>query len=79
MAEPTPRIRVAGLLLQGGSVLLVRHQKGEDTYWLLPGGGVQYGESLEEALNRELLEGMRQDGTPIPPAASRVEYVDTTA
>lgn len=56
MAEPMPQIRAAGLLLQGDSVLLVRHQKGEDTYWLLPGGGVQFGESLEEALHRELLE-----------------------
>lgn len=25
------------------------------------------------------LEGMREDGTPIPPAASRVEYVDVAA
>lgn len=25
------------------------------------------------------LEGMREDGTPIPPAASRVEYIDIAA
>ena len=25
------------------------------------------------------LEGLREDGTPIPPAASRVEYVDIAA
>jgi predicted RNase H-like HicB family nuclease len=25
------------------------------------------------------LEGMREDGTPIPPPASRVEYVDVAA
>ena len=25
------------------------------------------------------LEGMREDGTPIPPPASRVEYVDIAA
>lgn len=51
-----PRIRVAALVCKGDSVLLVRHRKGEETYWLLPGGGVQYGESLDEALRRELQE-----------------------
>ena len=36
-----PRIRVAGLLINGGRVLLVRHEKDGRSYWLLPGGGVE--------------------------------------
>ena len=51
-----PRIRVAGLLINGGRVLLVRHEKDGRSYWLLPGGGVEEGEQLEEAVRREFAE-----------------------
>ena len=51
-----PRVRAAGVLIKDDRVLLIRHQKGEDTYWLLPGGGVDYGETMEESLTREFLE-----------------------
>ncbi len=51
-----PRIRVAGLLINRGRVLLVRHEKEGRSYWLLPGGGVERGEQLDEALLRELDE-----------------------
>ena len=37
-------------------MLLCRHEKPGKEYWLLPGGGVNGGESLAEALHRELLE-----------------------
>jgi ADP-ribose pyrophosphatase YjhB (NUDIX family) len=50
------RVRVAGILINGDGVLLIAHKKDEDIYWLLPGGGVDYGESLSEALTREFLE-----------------------
>ncbi|MCU0844028.1 MAG: NUDIX domain-containing protein [Spirochaetes bacterium] len=50
------RVRVAGVLLEEGRLLLIAHKKKKDVYWLLPGGGVDYGESLAEALKRELRE-----------------------
>ena len=50
------RIRVAGILVKDGQVLLVRHEKQGRTYWLLPGGGVEFGETAGEALVREFQE-----------------------
>jgi len=47
---------VGGLLFDQSRVLLVRQAKGSDTYWLLPGGGVERGESLEQAVTREFRE-----------------------
>ncbi len=50
------RIRVGALIFNNGRVLLVSHKKEGHVYWLLPGGGVDYGEKLPEALKREILE-----------------------
>lgn len=52
----SPRIRVAALVVIDGDVVTVRHRKGDATYHLLPGGGVDWGESLEDALRREMAE-----------------------
>ncbi|HEY3766767.1 MAG TPA: NUDIX hydrolase [Gaiellales bacterium] len=62
-----PRIRVGALLRHGDAVLLLRQEKAGRSYWLLPGGGVEEGESLHVALARELseecgLEGLTLDG-----------------
>ncbi len=51
-----PRIRVSAVLRWEDRVLLCRHEKSGREYWLLPGGGVNSGESLVEALRRELAE-----------------------
>lgn len=50
------RIRVAVLIVENGNVLLAEHEKGGRRYWLLPGGGMEFGESVEEAAKRELFE-----------------------
>jgi len=57
------RVRVAGILITGEGVLLIAHKKNDDVYWLLPGGGVDYGESLSEALVREFAEELNIDIT----------------
>lgn len=50
------RVRVSGFLSRDDSLLLVAHKKKDEIYWLLPGGGVCYGESLKAALAREFRE-----------------------
>jgi 8-oxo-dGTP diphosphatase len=72
-----PRIRVSALLRREGRILLCRHEKAERAYWLLPGGGVNYGESLTDALQRELAEecGIEED----LPLEGPVALVDSIA
>ncbi|MFN0156182.1 MAG: NUDIX domain-containing protein [Gaiella sp.] len=63
-----PRIRVGAVLRWNGRVLLCRHVKGGRENWLLPGGGVRGGETLTEALLRELREetGLVGPGDGLP-------------
>jgi len=50
------RIRVGVLISGSEGILLVRHEKAGRSYWLLPGGGAEYGESLADTARRELRE-----------------------
>jgi ADP-ribose pyrophosphatase YjhB (NUDIX family) len=49
-------VRVSALLRWQSRILLCRQEKPGREYWLLPGGGVDLGETLLEALWRELRE-----------------------
>lgn len=49
-------MRVGALMLLDGRVVLVKHRRGDATYYLLPGGGVSFGETIEHALVREVAE-----------------------
>jgi 8-oxo-dGTP diphosphatase len=52
-----PIIGVGGLIFQDDSILLIRRGKPPlEGQWSLPGGAVETGETLEEALRREILE-----------------------
>lgn len=72
-----PRIRVSAILRWRGRILLCRHEKGGKEYWLLPGGGVNSGESLVDALRRELEEecGLEDDF----PVEGPVAVIDSIA
>ncbi|MGW3073900.1 NUDIX hydrolase [Kitasatospora sp. NPDC001132] len=56
---PVPRVQlVIGIVRRGNEILLVRENLGADgeILWSLPGGGVEDGELMHEALRRELQE-----------------------
>ena len=62
MAETVrPRVRVAGILIEDDSILLIEHSKNGKKYWLVPGGGVDWGESTAESLAREYKEETNLD------------------
>jgi len=51
------RVRVCGLCWDGDKILMANHRLESGAgLWLPPGGGVEYGETLEMALKREFLE-----------------------
>lgn len=52
------RVRVNGILLRDNAVLLVnlKSPTRDEPFWTPPGGGVEFGESMTTALEREFLE-----------------------
>jgi ADP-ribose pyrophosphatase YjhB (NUDIX family) len=73
---PEPRVRVSALLRWGDGILLCRHDKRGRHVWLLPGGGVQSGETLMDALGREIAEEV---GIVAPPLEGPIAIVDSIA
>jgi 8-oxo-dGTP diphosphatase len=77
MIGAEPRIRVSALLRwEDGRLLLCRHDKRGRDVWLLPGGGVHSGETLVEALEREIREEV---GIEPPPVEGPIALIDSIA
>ena len=62
-------MRAAGLIFRAAGLLLVRQRRLDRDYWLLPGGGVHFGESLAAGLRRELREELCLEIEPGRPLA----------
>lgn len=53
--------RVRGIIIKKGKILTIKRMKPEETYWVIPGGGVEDGETNETALIREMKEELGID------------------
>jgi 8-oxo-dGTP diphosphatase len=52
-----PAVGVGGIALDGGSILLVRRGTApSEGLWSVPGGRLEWGETMAEAVRREVLE-----------------------
>ena len=57
MSEQGPQLGVGAIVRQGDALLLVRRgTPPHQGQWAIPGGRVQWGESLKAAVEREILE-----------------------
>jgi 8-oxo-dGTP diphosphatase len=71
--DPGLRIGAKALVTAGNRVLLVEERHGDgSSFWTLPGGGAEHGESLPEALRRECYEELRCRCTVGAPLAACV-------
>ena len=55
--SPKPRLGCAGIIRQGEGILLgVRNKDPNRGLWILPGGGVKFGQTFAQTLEREIAD-----------------------
>jgi len=69
----TYRGRAQCLVVRGNKILMVKHKQGDDEWYCSPGGGIEKGETPEQAAIRELKEECNVLGTIIKKTS---EYAD---
>ncbi|MFC7679934.1 NUDIX domain-containing protein [Paenibacillus sp. GCM10028914] len=55
----TFRPRVCAAIIRNNKILMVFHDHGDRSFWTLPGGAVEEGETFEEAVVREVNEEVK--------------------
>ena len=55
------RQRAAGIIIQDEKILLLHRQKNGEIYYITPGGGLEEGETPEQAAKREIKEETNLD------------------
>jgi 8-oxo-dGTP pyrophosphatase MutT (NUDIX family) len=60
--------RASALIVKDDEVLLIHRKRGGDEYWVLPGGGIEEGETGEVAATREVKEETGLNTKRVTPA-----------
>ncbi|WP_036816853.1 NUDIX domain-containing protein [Photobacterium sanctipauli] len=58
-----PRLSIRAVIYHDDTILLCKHQDERGFWYITPGGGVEHGETLEEAFHRELKEELGAKAT----------------
>lgn len=75
MGHRQPRVRVSGMIWNEQQLLLVRQGRPGHPRWMLPGGGVDPGESMTVALARELREELGCSQVAVAEPCALVESI----
>lgn len=70
------RLNVAAVIVRDAKMLLVEFDDDSGLHYNLPGGGVEFGESVYEALRREVLEECHAEVESIGAMLTAWEYID---
>lgn len=73
------KLCATGILIRKGAVLLGKRVVDDPSYpgmWCTPGGGVEFGETIEEALKREFVEEVGLKVVPQYPIPRIIERYD---
>ncbi len=54
-------MRVRAIIIKDNKIILIKRVRPNETYWVFPGGGVDSGETKENALAREIKEELGLD------------------
>ena len=75
MVHRPPRVRVSGMIWHEQRLLLVQQGRPTHPRWMLPGGGVDPGESMTVALARELAEELNCAQVAVAEPCALVESI----
>ena len=70
--------RAQCLVVRDKKILMVKHKQGDDEWYCSPGGGIEKGETPEQAAIRELQEECNVSGTIIKKTSEYVDPYDDT-